>query len=179
MVKYVTKVDEKHKLYKPKVFCSKGIGKQYKESFNAKKRNEYKGKDTDTTYRTETGSKIAMPIYWRNHLYTEEEREKLWIAKLDENIRYIGGEKVRADDEKAINKTLEWYRRKNKELGYGSPEDWDAIEYERQRRNLVQKRRFENRKEKEKDDFQNPDSNNSNMDLQRWANKEVNDNDFD
>jgi hypothetical protein len=35
-----------------------------------------------------------MPIYWRNQLYSEEEREQLWIAKLDEGIRFIGGEKM-------------------------------------------------------------------------------------
>ena len=29
------------------------------------------------TYRTSTGHKIAMPIYWRNKIYNDEEREKL------------------------------------------------------------------------------------------------------
>ena len=31
-------------------------------------------------------------------------------------------------------------------MGYGAPDDWDSIEYERQRRNLMQRRRFENKK---------------------------------
>ena len=168
MVKYVHKIDENHRLYKPKVLCTKGIGKNYKNSYDAKKRNKFKGKDTETTYKTQTGGEIAMPIYWRNQLYSEEEREQLWIAKLDEGIRFIGGEKVKADDEKAISKTLEWYRKRNKEMGYGSPDDWDAIEYERQRRNLMQKRRFENRKE---NDNKNSNSSSDDMDNKREQEK--------
>ena len=35
-----------------------------------------------------------MPIYYRNKIYSEEEREKLWIQKLNSNTRYILGEKI-------------------------------------------------------------------------------------
>ena len=179
IIKYCTKVDDKHRLYKPKILCTKGIGKSYKDTYNAKKRNKFKEKGTDTTYKTETGAEIALPIYWRNQLYTEEEREKLWIEKLDEGVRYIGGEKVDANNEKAIKKTLDWYRKRNKEMGYGSPDDWDAIEYERQRRNLMQKRRFENKKEKENDNTKHTDSNYNHMDIKGLGNRDINGDDFD
>ena len=102
IIKYCTKIDEKHKTYKPKILCTKGIGRKYKNSYNAKKLNKFKEEKTKTIYKTETGSEIGLPIYWRNHIYTEEEREKLWIHKLNENIRYIGGEKIAADNEKGI-----------------------------------------------------------------------------
>ena len=93
ITKYVTKLDPLHKYYKPKILCSAGIGANYTKQYNFTK-NEYKENETDTKYKTKEGFKIAMPIYWRNKRYTEEEREKLWIQKLDENVRYIGGEKV-------------------------------------------------------------------------------------
>lgn len=141
ITKYVTKLDPLHKYYKPKILCSAGIGANYTKQYNFNK-NAYKDKETDTTYKTKEGFKIAMPIYWRNKRYTEEEREKLWIQKLDENIRYIGGEKVKADDDKTIQKLLKFYQKRNKELGYGNPEDWEAAKYEHERRVLKQQKKM-------------------------------------
>ena len=83
-----------------------------------------------------------MPIYWRNKRYTEDEREKLWIHKLDQNTRYVCGEKVKADNEEEYQKLLKFYRRRNTELGYGNPEDWDAQKYEHERRLLKQAKRI-------------------------------------
>lgn len=141
ITKYITKTDQKHKAYKPKVLCSAGIGSNYIKSENAK-RNQYKPGETKETYTTRRGTKIALPIYYRNKLYTEKEREKLWIEKLDENVRYVGGEKVRADDHKAYQGLVKYYREINREMGYGSPEDWEAKEYEEQRRKLLQEKRM-------------------------------------
>ena len=93
IVKYVNKVDEKHKEYNSKILTSAGIGKNYINRIDSKN-NKYKGKETDETYKTRQGVKLNMPIYYRNKIYTEEEREKLWIHKLDENIRWVCGEKV-------------------------------------------------------------------------------------
>ena len=49
----------------------------------------------------ETGHKIAIPMYWRNKLYTDEEKEKLWIHKLDQETRYVGEKKK--INEKIVN----------------------------------------------------------------------------
>ena len=38
---------------------------------------------TKETYINSQGFKMALPVYYRNKIYTEEEREKLWIEKLD------------------------------------------------------------------------------------------------
>ncbi len=142
LMKYVTKADPLHKYYKPKIFCSAGIGNQYKDSVRSRK-NKFNEKETNTTYTTQKGFEYAMPIYWRNQIYSEKEREKLWLNKLDENIRYVGGEPVNANDEDSYHKLLKFYRERNREMGYGSPDNWDSIEYERARRKLMQQKRMQ------------------------------------
>ena len=69
MIKYITKTDLKNANYKPKILCSKGIGKGYLEKPEAKK-NEFNEINTKETYTNEKGFKIALPIYYRNKLYT-------------------------------------------------------------------------------------------------------------
>lgn len=139
ITKYITKVDAVHKTYRPKVFCSPGIGAAYVNTYNAK-RNKFKRGETDETYVTENGTKIALPIYLRNKIYTEEEREELWINRLDKSIRYVKGEKISAEDDEKYYDILEYYREKDKELGYGNPQDWRVAEYEHQRRVLRHKK---------------------------------------
>ena len=82
-------------------------------------------------------------MYWRNKLYTDEEKEKLWIHKLDQETRYVGGEKIDiSKSEEEYYKLLEYYRKKNKEYGYGdNAKNWDRKEYEKQRRILNHKKR--------------------------------------
>ena len=108
MIKYVTKFDEKHKNYKPIICTSNGIGNNYKASLSEKSRDKY---------RTEKGYELTMPIYYRNKIYTESEREELWVRKLDENIRYIGRNKVNGDDVELILKLLQQERDINKKDG--------------------------------------------------------------
>lgn len=124
ITKYVTKIDEKHPNYKPKILTSPGIGSNYTNTENAKN-NQYKETDTREYYRTRTGHKIALPIYWRNKIYNDEERENLWLQKLDKQIRWVNGEKIHINDnegEKTYYRILEWHRAKNKRLGYGEDE---------------------------------------------------------
>ena len=119
ITKYITKTDEKHKEYKSIILCSPGIGKNYTNSHNANN-NKYKEENTEERYITRTGIKIALPIYYRNKIYSEEEREKLWVEKLDKQKRYVNG--IEIDVSKNHNeyfKALEYYRKLNKELGYG------------------------------------------------------------
>lgn len=144
--KYITKLDPEHKYYKPKILSSPGIGKAFTETYNAKQ-CAYKGEDTKTTYTTPSGHEFNINVYWRNKIYTEEEREKLWIHKLDKGVQYIGGEKIKADDSENRAKLLKYYQKVNNKLGYGSPGDWEARKYEEQRRKLKQDMRL---KEEEK-----------------------------
>lgn len=152
MTKYVTKVDQEHKYYKPKIFASKGIGKEYTERADAK-RNKYRGKDTREYYTTRNGYKLALPIYWRNKIYTEDEREKLWMQKLDEQKRYVNKREIDiSKGEQPYYDALQFARYENKLLGYGSGEiDWNRKRYEKQRRMLKQKQRIEAARVKEEE----------------------------
>jgi hypothetical protein len=143
IVKYVNKVDEKHKEYNSRILTSAGIGKKYLDRIDSKA-NKYKGKDTKEIYITRQGMKIALQIYYRNKIYTEEEKEKLWLQKLDEEIRWVNGEKVDiSKGEEEYYKLLEYHRKKNKRLGYGDDtKNWEQKRYENSRRNLLTKQRI-------------------------------------
>lgn len=156
IVKYVTKIDPDHKGYKPKILTSAGIGNNY---FNRTdyRHNLYKGKDTNELYRTEQGLKLNLPIYYRNKLYTDDERENLWLNKLDKKERWICGEKIdisKSEDE--YYKSLEYYQRKNIRLGYGdNSEDWTVAAYKRERKLLRNKIKEKKQTEKLKKEAEN------------------------
>lgn len=143
IMKYVSKVDFEHKEYNPIVLTSPGIGANYTNSYNAG-RNKYNGKNTDETYRTKNGYKMKMPIYWRNKIWSEEEREKLWLYKLDKQERYICGEKVSIKNGyEEYWKLIEYHRKRNQTLGYGDGSiNQNKIEYERQIRLINQEKRI-------------------------------------
>ena len=140
IIKYISKKDEKHKTYKSIILTSAGIGKKYMEGYNATT-NKYKGTETNQTYRTDTGHKMSLPIYWRNKIYTEEEREKLWLDRLDKEEMYVMGSKIDVKNGYEIyDEVQKYYREKNTEWGYGSEEkteEWYARRaYENERRKL-------------------------------------------
>lgn len=136
IIKYVTKLDEKHQYYEPKILCSPGIGKGYTKKLNYQL-NKYKGADTKEYYRTRTGHKINLPIYYRNKIYSEEEREKLWINKIEENKRFIDGIEIDGNDMDTLMNVLQTVRQKSNRLGYGNDTiNWERRTYEREQRNL-------------------------------------------
>lgn len=136
IIKYCTKMDIENKGYIPKILCSKGIGNNYINSYNAEQ-NKFKDTQTKEYYLTRSGTKLALPIYYRNKLYNDEEREKLWCNLLDKNIRYIGGIQVPADKEEWICNILEHKRLENIRLGFGNDEkDWDRENYTRKMKYL-------------------------------------------
>lgn len=137
ITKYITKMDFKHKNYLPKIMCSKGIGGNYIQRADAIN-NKYQEGKTREYYKSRSGHKISLPIYYRNKIYSEQEKEKLWIEKLDKNVRWVRGEKIDiSKSEKEYYKILEWHQKINKQLGYGSPAvTWEQQQYERERRNM-------------------------------------------
>lgn len=143
ITKYITKTDQMHKEYKSKILTSPGIGRKYTESkdYGA---NEYKGEETREYYTTKSGNKMAMPVYWRNKRYTEEEREKLWIEKINKQERYILGQKIDiSKSEEHYYKVLNTARNKNKRLGYGNDEiNWERKQYENERRKMNMEKRI-------------------------------------
>ncbi|AXH74815.1 MAG: replication initiator protein [Microviridae sp.] len=143
ITKYITKTDEIHTTYQSIILTSAGMGMGYTTRYDATN-NKYKEHGTREYYRTRTGHKMALPIYWRNKIYTEEEREKLWIEKLDKEERYVCGEKVDiSKGEEEYNKLVEYYRTINKRMGYSDGyKNYDKEQYEKQRRAIMQETRI-------------------------------------
>ena len=137
IIKYVKKIDLVHKEYKAKVLTSAGIGAAYIKTENAKS-NKYNKEQTREYYTTRTGHKMAMPTYWRNKIYTDEEREELWIQKLNKEERWILGQKIDiSKTETEYYKALNEARNKNKRLGYGDDQiNWERKQYENERRKI-------------------------------------------
>lgn len=147
MIKYIHKQDLDHKLYKPKILTSDGIGGQYTKSHNIKY-NKFNGTNTDETYTTLQGHKISLPIYYRNKIYTEEEREMLWLQRLDKNERWVCKEKIDlTKGDKKYWELLEYHRKRNTQLGYGNGKtNWAREIYEKETRAIMQQTRIQNAK---------------------------------
>lgn len=145
IIKYITKKDDIHKTYNGIILTSAGIGKGYTDHGNAQ-HNQYNANETNECYRTSTGHKIAMPTYWRNKIYSEEERERLWIEKINKQERYINGERIDiSKGEEKYYKALEYHRKNNIALGYGTHKrEWKQEEYERIRTNIMLETRIQN-----------------------------------
>jgi len=140
IVKYLNKADEKHKYYTPIILTTPGIGNNYMKRIDSNK-NKYKGEETDQYYKTRQGLKIPLPIYYRNHIYTDEEKEKLWINLIDKEVRYVNGIKIDvSQNDIDYERMLRYARLENKALGYGDDEkNWERINYEKNKKNLKQK----------------------------------------
>ena len=139
ITKYMLKMPEKHPTFTGKVMASKGIGKGYWKSYNAK-RNRYKENDTNEMYKLPNGTELPLPQYYRNYIYTDEEKEKLWIEKQEREYRYIGGEKVNMEDNETWENLTKYYQQRNEDLYKFSPKEW---EIEQQKRRLEKMRKYE------------------------------------
>lgn len=142
IVKYVHKSDTLHAEYKSIVLTSAGIGSSYTNTHNAKL-NKFNGSNTIDQYTTYKGNKCQLPIYYRNKLYTEEEREQLWLTKLDHQKRFVLGKEIDTstpEGETNYWKALKDAQRLNKELKYGSDAiDWERKRYENELRSIKMK----------------------------------------
>ncbi len=139
IVKYISKIDAEHKEYRSIILASKGIGAGYMDRIDAEN-NKYNGEKTNETYTTRNGQKLALPIYYRNKIYSEEEKEKLWIIKIEKETRYINGIKINIKEgEEIYRNRLKQEQKKNNRLGYGSNViSWKEEKYIEERRRLIQ-----------------------------------------
>lgn len=139
IIKYLMKQDAENKDYLPIILTSAGIGKGYLKRTDSK-RNRYKGIDTNEMYKSRNGQETNLPIYYRNKIYSEEEREKLWLHKLDKEERYVLGQKIdisTKEGEQAYENILKDAQMKNRRLGYNDDRiDWKKKEYLEKRRKL-------------------------------------------
>lgn len=121
IAKYMSKSDPKHKGYQSVMFTSAGIGMPYVTKQIAYKAMGYEIKDY---YKHENGYVTGLPQYYKNKLFTEEERDHNWTKKLDAHVLYLG---QKVYDLKLEGRGLQWFnarnsmRELNRELGYLSP----------------------------------------------------------
>ena len=79
--KYLTKTDLDNVDFEGKVLASPGLGKSFVKSWNGRqikyipKTNVQR---TTETYIFRNGAKAPLPKYYKEKLFTEDEREKLW-----------------------------------------------------------------------------------------------------
>jgi hypothetical protein len=151
ITKYLTKQDKDHKEYNPIILTSAGIGKQYTTRTNAQT-NAYNNKETKDYYTTKTGHKMSLPIYYRNKLYTEEQREQLWLNKLDEEKRYVLGQQIDISNGLIeYNNAITEARMKNIRLGYqDGATDKERKNYETAVRIIMNETRIKRGKGKKK-----------------------------
>ena len=131
-VKYVQKQDEKHKDFQQIILTSPGIGRDYTKTMDFKK-NTFKDLETNEMYKLPTGHKIPLPIYYRNKAYSESEREKLWLQKLDKKKRYVLGTEIDISTDKGLRRykrVLKQAQEKNIQHGYKDcSNEWNELKY--------------------------------------------------
>lgn len=152
ITKYMLKEDVKHPWFTGRVFTSAGIGRGY--IFGNRIRNRFRGKETDDRYQAANGQMIAMPKYYKNKLYSDEEREIIWGYKQEDKYTYIHGEKVRKTDESTIKNLTEYYRRVINKTMMDNPLDWEKRKKENKRQRRTEGYR-KIRKEMYKDAIKN------------------------
>lgn len=137
IIKYCTKIDITHKNYVPLILCSNGIGKGYIDRYDAQN-NKFNDTDTKEYYRTKEGFKIALPVYYRNKIYNDDERERLWLNMLDKEERYILGTRIDiSQGEEEYYAQLKNAQNLNKQMGYGDDtKDWQEKDYRNIRKML-------------------------------------------
>ena len=139
ITKYITKKDLKHPNFSPTILCSAGIGEKYLSRSDSEL-NRFRGKQTTETYRLRNGTKLNLPIYYRNKIYTDEEREQLFLNKIEKGIVWILGQKVNIADEGTYFQLLKQAQKDCQRLHGDDPVQWEEAKYERrlqkQRRGL-------------------------------------------
>ena len=138
-LKYCLKPSAKNKNFLAKIRCSNGIGAGFIGSYEAERLKN--NKEGSEYVKNAKGFKKAVPIYWRNKLYSEEERDTKWTTMLDKNERWVCGERIdlnKKGGEREYLETVRYYQGINKRMGYGCA-PWDAKEYKEKRKLLIKK----------------------------------------
>lgn len=153
ITKYVLKEPEHDKTFVGKIFASAGIGKDYFKRSDVH-RNKYVPGDTDETYLTRQGMKIPLPQYYKDKIYTDEEKEKLWIEKQEKGYRYVCGEKVSTENTEEWDNLITYYQERAKKLYKENPDEWEKEKEKRKLEKMKlarEKQRAEARRLRERD----------------------------
>lgn len=128
IIKYVTKKDYIHKDYKQIILCSPGLGNAWTDKTGW---NRWDGEKTKETYKAKNGVEYGLPIYYRNKIWTEEQRTKLWMQRLDKGMRYVRGIPIDINREGGMEEfynVLHTAQKWNERMKYGKRE-WKKEKY--------------------------------------------------
>ena len=67
------------------------------------RRHKYQDRFTEETYRTDPGIKTALPMYYKQKIWTDQEREALRIIKEEKQTKYYNKTPIKVE-------TIEQYR---------------------------------------------------------------------
>ena len=140
------KVYINHPTFKQIVLASAGIGSGYFDrlAYLWQKQN-YKNINV-ATYTFRNGTKMAMPKYYKNKIFTEEEREIMWINNLNRGLLWIYGEKVKANDWKTIDNLRRYWQKYGRDVMGDDPIAWNAMKErrkeEKQRRAIAEAKKL-------------------------------------
>lgn len=125
--KYVTKFDKERPTFTPKIFVSPGLGKGY---INEKTKAIHKFNfDSTIDYYSEKGKKIALPKYYKDKLYTEEERLFFWKRVIDKGEKYVLGMKFDNSSLRQYYAAQREAQKYSRKLGYRPIQKWEKITY--------------------------------------------------
>ena len=90
--KYMTKKDEDNPDYISIVLCSKGLGANYAKKNQLKHR--WDGEKTIITYKAHNGQDLPLPRYYKTKIYTDDQRQLLWLYAEDKGVKWVNGFEV-------------------------------------------------------------------------------------
>jgi len=145
ITKYMNKTDLMHPNYTPVILTSPGIGAEYTRTDRAEL-HRFRGRDTRNYYIHRNGFKGTLPTYYKHKIYTDSEREMLWIYSMDKNIAWVKGDKIEninTDLGRDIYQaSLDYHRAHDMMLGYaGRKRSEQEQRYENEKRNILMRKR--------------------------------------
>lgn len=145
MTKYMLKVDIKHPEFKQIVLASPGIGSGYMDRLDYLWQKQNYKKIEVATYTFRNGTKMAMPKYYKDKIFSEREKEVMWVNNLDRGLLWIYGEKVKANDWKTIDNLRRYWQKYGRDVMGDDPIAWNAMKErrkeEKQRRAIAEARK--------------------------------------
>ena len=128
----MTKKDEDNPDYISIVLCSKGLGANYAKENQLK--HKWDKEKTIITYKAHNGQDLPLPRYYKTTIYTDDQRQLLWLYAEDKGVKWVKGFEVIGAN--TVNK--DYYERLLKEKnenGIGLHED-SIEEIERKKRSI-------------------------------------------
>lgn len=91
-IKIYDKKDEDNPDYTSIVLCSKGLGANYAKENQLK--HKWNGEKTIITYKAHNGQDLPLPRYYKTTIYTDDQRQLLWLYAEDKGVKWVKGFKV-------------------------------------------------------------------------------------